>query len=252
MKQTVFILHADDMPRVIELKDPEGGGIYKICSMYEDIIEKQPPALWFGANAFFQLEHLGNYPEDKAREGAMAMLKEWAGKPCPGFLLGLFNANNKKGQEKLLRGKSITPENLICWILQSGRYGGLFSQYSYDAGTPQDLTGRAPIMIDASTSEIKTIGKTDLSEAALLHLVENQKRVISQFVDFPDGSWYCFYRTFRGLSGREAGNQGQHMHFISSVYGVTRETLVAGFLKGACPGNGFHVHLVGYGEEPSR
>ena len=180
------------------------------------------------------------------------MLKEWAGKPCPGFLLGLFNANNKKGQEKLLRGKSITLENLICWILQSGRYGGLFSQYSYDAGTPQDLKGRAPIMIDASTSEIKTIGKTDLSEAALLHLVENQKRVISQFVDFPDGSWYCFYRTFRGLSGREAGNQGQHMHFISSVYGVTRETLVAGFLKGACPGNGFHVHLVGYGEEPSR
>ena len=88
------------------MKDPEGGGIYKICSMYEDIIEKQPPALWFGANAFFQLEHLGNYPEDKAREGAMAMLKEWAAKPCPGFLLGLFNANNKKGQEKLLREKS--------------------------------------------------------------------------------------------------------------------------------------------------
>ena len=240
--------HMDDMPKVIELKDPDGG-VYKICSMYEDMIEKQSPVLWFGACAFFQLTHLGNYPEDKARDRAMAMLKEWVSKPCPIFLLSLFSTNSKKEQEKLLRGKSITPEHLICWILQSGRYGGLFSQYSYDAGTPQDLKGRAPVMIDASKPErIKTIGKTNLSDAALLNLVENQKRVISQFVDFPDGRWYCFYRTFRGLSGREAGKQGQHLHFISFAYGLSRDALVEGFMKGKCPGNGLHVHLSGYWE----
>lgn len=63
------------------------------------------------------------------------------------------------------------PEDLICWILQSGRKGGLFSQYSYDGGVPEELKGRIPIMIDASGPEqIKAIGATDLSDAALMHL----------------------------------------------------------------------------------
>lgn len=30
--------------------------------------------------------------------------------------------------------------------------------------------------------------------------------------------------------------------------GVDREVLVNGFKNGECPTNGFHVHLVGYGE----
>ena len=54
--------------------------------------------------------------------------------------------------------------------------------------------------------KIKAIGTTDLSDAALLHLVENQKKVIAQIVDFSDGRWFCFYRTHRGLEGRESGN----------------------------------------------
>lgn len=149
-----------------------------------------------------------------------------------------------------MRGKSITPENLICWILQGGRRGGLFSQYSYDAGAPKEFEGRIPLMIDASDKKhIKTIGKTDLSDAALLYFVENQKRVIAQFLDFPDSRWLCFYRTFRGLSGRESGGQGQHLHFISSAYNCNRESLVAGFKQGICPSNGFCIHLCGYWDD---
>lgn len=240
------------MPRVLIMKAPDGS-IYKTVSTIEDVIEKQSPAMWFGAYAFFKATQLYELPKGQAKELSFAVLKEWVNRPCPDFLLALFDTNSKKQQESLLRNQSMTPEDLICWILQSGRKGGLFSQYSYDGGVPEELKGRTPIMIDASNPEqIKAIGATDLSDAALMHLVENQNIVIAQIVDLPDGCWYCFYRTHRGLAGRESGKQGQHMHFISSSYGIDRDKFVDGVKKGDCPKNGFHVHLSGTGKQSRR
>ncbi len=234
------------MPRIMVIKAPDGSS-YKIVSTMEDVIEKQSPAMWFGAYVFFKATQVHGLPNDEAKKLSFAVLREWVNKPCPDFLLALFNTNSKKQQESLLRNQSIKPEDLICWILQSGSIGGLFSQYSYDGGVPIELKGRTPIMIDASSPEqIKAIGATDLSDAALMHLVENQKIVIAQIVDLPDDRWYCFFRTHRGLAGRESGNHGQHMHFISSSYGFDRDKLVEGFKRGDCPKKGFHVHLRGY------
>ena len=234
------------MPRIMVIKAPDGSS-YKIVSTMEDVIEKQSPAMWFGAYVFFKATQVHGLPNDEAKKLSFAVLREWVNKPCPDFLLALFNTNSKKQQESLLRNQSIKPEDLICWILQSGSIGGLFSQYSYDGGVPEELKGRTPIMIDASNPEqIKAIGSTDLSDAALMHLVENLKIVIAQIVDLPDDRWYCFFRTHRGLAGRESGNHGQHMHFISSSYGFDRDKLVEGFKRGDCPKKGFHVHLRGY------
>ena len=74
-------------------------------------------------------------------------------------------------------------------------------------GDVEIFAGREPIMIDAANPDKeKSIGKTDLSEAALILFVERQHKVIAQFIDIEDGRWYCFYRTYRGLAGREPGN----------------------------------------------
>ena len=131
------------------IKSPDGS-FYKTISTIEDVIEEQSPAMWFGAYAFFKATQLHGLPKDEAKELSFAVLKEWVNKPCPDFLLALFDTDNKKQQESLLRNKSITPEDLMCWILQSGRKGGLFSQYSYDGGVPEELKGRTPIMIEAA------------------------------------------------------------------------------------------------------
>ena len=72
---------------------------------------------------------------------------------------------------------------------------------------------------------------------------------MAQFVDLPDGRWYCFYRTHRGLAGRESGEQGSHLHFISSAYGIDREKLAKNFKNGESPTNGFHVRLIGFGDK---
>lgn len=236
------------MPRYVEYIAPNGGR-YKVCSMYEDDIEKEYPPMWFCAYLFFFFMHMYGISEDEARQLSFSELKKWVRKPCPEFLLKLYTETRKKDQEKLLRDKTVTSENMICWILYSRRIGGTFSQYSYHKGSGS-LKGRAPLMIDASDeNNIVTVGNTDLSQAALKHLVENQRVVMAQFVDLPDSRWYCFYRTHRGLAGRESGEHGSHLHFISSAYGIDREELVKNFKNGECPTNGFHVCLEGYGDK---
>lgn len=229
----------------MEIKAPDGS-VYKTSSLFGDEIEKVSPTIWIGAYKFYQLTQIGGYPDDEAKRMSIETVKDYASKPCPEFLKKLINKKKKKEQESLLKGQSITTENLISWFLFAGSQKGLFSMYSYDGGAG-DLIGRAPLLIDTSNPEqLVTLGKTDLSDAALKHLVENQHKTIAQFIDFEDGRWFCFYRTFMGLAGRENGNQGQHMHFISYSYGLDREKLVDDFKQGICPKNGYHVRLVGY------
>ena len=230
------------MPRYIEIKAPDGS-VYKVSSMIGDEIEKVHPALWLGAYKYYQLTTIERYPEDVAREMSIESIREYAIQPCPEYLVKLFSATKKREQEKLLKGQIIKPADLLSWFLRAGIMGGLFSQYSYedDGG---NLKGRVPLLVDATDNEhITTIGKTNLSQAALKHLVDNQKKVIAQLIDFEDGSWHCFYRTFKGLSGRESGEQGSHMHYISSAYGLPRQSIVDGFKKGICPRNGYHIRF---------
>lgn len=230
------------MPRYMEIKAPDGS-VYKCSSNIGDNVEKVSPALHIGAYKFYQLTQIAGYPEDVARQMSIDTVREYANKPCPDFMKKLFNKKKKKEQEALLKKQSITSENLISWFLEGGRSKGLFSEYSCEV-PDKELEGRKPLLIDATDPDnIKTVGTTDLSNAALKHLVENQHKVIAQFVDFDDGRWFCFYRTFKGMSGREMGNQGEHMHFISNAYGLDRNTVVEGFKKGECPKNGYHVHF---------
>lgn len=231
------------MPSIIEIKQPQGGR-YVIISTSEDMIERIDPRLWFGAYKFFQMKELAGCSEDEARKESVGTVLYYQRKQCPKYLLDLLVANKKRDQEILLRGQSITQDDLICWFLRAGEIGGLFSQYAYDGGSG-DLSGRAPIFIDASdTNRVIAVGETDLSDAAMKHLVETQNKIIAQIIDFADGRWLCFYRTHRGLAGRESGNHGQHMHFISSAYGVKRTEIIEGFKNGECPSNGFHVKFV--------
>ena len=228
------------MPRYM-VANALDGSTYRMTSSLNDEIERIDPGLWLGAYRMHILEVICKYPENIAREMAWSWLREWVNKPCPDYLVRLYSTHKKKNQESLLRGKTISSSDLICWILYAGHLNGSFSQYGYDEGAG-DLAERSPLLIDANDAEhIITIGQTDLSDAALMHIVENQKKILAQFIYFEDGRWFCFYRTFRGMSGREQGNHGQHMHFISGAYGLNRDALVENFKKGKCPESGFHV-----------
>lgn len=234
------------MPIIKRIETPEGEG-YRVCSMYGDTIEKISPSKWFFSYECFRQTQLFGKPIDKAKELAKLRLKDWHEHDIPKFLKSLFEVNKKKEQEQLLRGNSITSDDLLCWFLYAEHLHGTFSQYSFDIPVNTDLEERAPALIDISNPEkVLSVGKTELSDAALKHIVENQKKGVAQIVDFEDGKWYCFYRTFRGIAGEEPGEHGSHLHFISFAYGVERNVLVSDFMKGKCPGSGFHVRLTDY------
>ena len=237
------------MPLLARIQNKDDGSIYTAISSYKDVIEREDPAKWLYLYSCFQLCEVAGCPKSVAKLIAKERVRTIIRKSCPSFLLSLFDSRKKREQEYLLRDQSVTPENLICWLLQAGVRKGTYSQYGFDGGAG-DLSGRSPVMIDASDPEsIIAIGKTDLSQEALMHLVETQYKVLAQIVDFEDGRWYCFYRTHRGLAGREPGKHGQHLHFILSAYGVNRGDMVENFKNGICPSNGFHVRLVGYYDE---
>ena len=233
------------MPRFVKLNAPDGGH-YLVCSSYEDTIEKVSPIMWFYAYSCFQLREMAGLTEEEAKRMSIDRLRSYGAKKVPDNLRLIFTKKKKKQQELLLQGTSITVDDLICWFLYSEHLGGTFSQYSYDAGSGE-YRGRAPLMIDASNPDhIVSIGKTDLSDEALKHIVEKQQKVLAQIIDFPDGRWFCIYRTHRGLAGRERGEHGSHVHFISSAYGISRDDLVLGFKEGQCPSCGYHVHVDSY------
>lgn len=232
------------MPKITRIITPYEKE-YKICSMIGDTIEKISPSKWFFSYECFRLTWLFGMPIDKAKELANLQLKDWHEHDLPIFLKSLFEVNKKKGQEQLLRGNSITSDDLFCWFLYAEHLHGTFSQYSFDLSVNEDLEERAPALIDISNPEkVLSVGKTELSDAALKHIVENQKKGVAQIVDFEEGKWYCFYRTYRGVAGQEPGKHGSHLHFISFAYGIERDVLVSDFMKGKCPGSGFHVRLI--------
>ena len=48
------------MPRIMIIKAPDGS-VYKTVSTIEDVIEKQSPAMWFGAYVFFKATQLHGF-----------------------------------------------------------------------------------------------------------------------------------------------------------------------------------------------
>ena len=231
------------MPTVFEYKSPKGGTYKGIYSNGGEFIEKVDPLRWLFSYSMFQLTQLGGYSIEEAHNIAIERLKTYASRPCPDYLKELITEGKKKRQERLFKDQVLTPEDLITWFLYVGRLNGTFSEYSFEEKN-EELEGRMPLFIDASDpNNIVAVGKTDLSEAALKHLVEHQNKKFAQIIDLEDGRWFCFYRTHRGLSGRETGDQGSHMHFISSAYGISREDLVEQLKSGEYPTNGYHVHF---------
>ena len=231
------------MPTVFEYKSPKGGTYKGIYSNGGEFIEKVDPLRWFFAYSMFQLTHLGGYTKEQAHDIAVERLKTYVSRPCPDYLKALITEGKKKRQERLLKDQVLTPEDLITWFLYVGRLNGTFSEYFFREKN-EELDSRIPLFIDASDpNNIVAVGKTDLSEAALKHFVEHQNTKFAQIIDLEDGKWFCFYRTHRGLAGRESGEQGAHMHFISSAYGISRECFVNQLKKGVYPTNGYHVHF---------
>lgn len=186
-----------------------------------------------------------------ARRQTEEFFADYPKSDCPIKLRKILRVKGKKEQERLLQGFQFSSDEFMAFLLFAGRQGFLFSQYAYHRAPVENLKDRIPVIIDASGDEVKTVGKTDLSEGALRTIVNQDKRIVAQFLTKGD-RWVCFYRTIKGLSGEEPGKNGHvpHMHFISCDYGLSKEDVIKGIKDGETPTNGYHVRIekLEYGE----
>ncbi len=227
----------------LNIDDPDGNGKYHIREVddfeFVNPIE-QISSLYISSNIWFDKNLL-------VAKGFVAptswideflfkkAVKEWEAEykkiiytPLPDNLFTLLEAKNKDEQKKILKGLSLTSDELIAFIFKAfEKHGYKYSQYKAQhnhKGIDETLLPKV-IHIDDDGS-LKTIGETKLTEGQQRQVVEHRKVTVSKFLD-NDKNWHCFFLTFRSLGGKENYKNGQpHLHYISDKWGIKRNEVL--------------------------
>jgi len=143
----------------------------------------------------------------------------------PENLINILKTDKKKEQINLLKGLSLTSDELIAFIFKSHEdFGYTYSQYKashhHEGLDEKELPAVIHIEEDG---KIHTIGKTKLTEGQQKQVIEHRKVTVSKFIDNGD-KWHCFFLTFKSLGGKEQYKDGHpHMHYISNSWNISRQ-----------------------------
>lgn len=167
-------------------------------------------------------------------ESQRQALKEWEKKyveylrlEIPKNIFDLLVTVSKKKQINLLKGQSITSDQLTAFIIRAYNNSEFtLSQYSavhYPSEIdPKDL----PIVIEIENDNVIKTGQTCLSDNQLRHVVKFRNVTISKFLD-KKPNWHCFFLTFKSIFGGETWHDGKpHLHYISDKFGIPRDKVV--------------------------
>lgn len=173
-------------------------------------------------------------------------LKVLDGIELPHQLTKLLESNLfKKEQTKLLKGVSVSADQLGGLFVQAGSLGYKFSNYRFK-GIPKEYSEKdLPTFIYLKDDgNLDTYGSTSLSEGQLKDLVIRSKFIVARILD--DGKkWHCFYQTKSGVQGKEPGKLGAHphIHYISDSFGVSRDDFIKALKGGRVPSSEVHIQL---------
>ncbi|MBL0048873.1 MAG: hypothetical protein IPP32_12340 [Bacteroidetes bacterium] len=163
----------------------------------------------------------------------------------PENLLSILTATKKNNQVKLLKGLSITQEQLYAFIFRAKtEFDFLFSTYTAEH-LPNGLDpNELPVFIEVKGNEVNKIGQTNLSDGQLKQVMAHRNFVSAMFID-KGSTWHCFFFTFNSVRGKEAWKDGQaHYHYISDKFGIPRAKVVEEIKSGRYHlGNLPHINL---------
>ena len=166
----------------------------------------------------------------------------------PKNFIDLLDCESKKQQIKLLKGQSISPEQMVAFIIKSYKnLGFMFSQYSA-MHYPNGIEAKdMPLFVEIDEDTVNKVGHTTLSDNQLKHVVKFRNVTISKFLD-RGLIWHCFFLTFRSVFGEESWKDGQpHLHYISDKFGITREDVLSELKsKKYNLGNLPHIKFINY------
>lgn len=163
-------------------------------------------------------------------------------------LITLLSSNSKKEQLHLLKGLSITPDQLVAFILRANKdFGFTFSQYSSEFHTTGINKKDLPLFAEIDGEIVNKIGKTALSDKQLKHAIKFRKVMVAKFID-NETNWQCFFLTYKSIFGGESWQNGQpHLHYISNKFGLSRERVLKELKsKEYKLGNLPHINFIGY------
>jgi hypothetical protein len=194
------------------------------------------------------------YFEKKANEMIVGYCDKCEATEIHDNFLQLLKTDRKKDQVRLLRGMSISPDELMSLIFKSySVYGYLYSKYHFK-NLPTGFEERKlpKIFRILEDGSIHKIGDTDLSDKELKHIIANRKVIISHFFE-KDDIWHCFFLTYKSIGGEENWKDGQpHFHYISSSFGVSKDDFIESMRTGKYRSTSVHVDLLEYGEQPNQ
>lgn len=205
----------------------------------------------------FNLRTPGFPPEILERILYKNAVKDWNIKytelvntPIPENFARLLLGNSKKQQLKLMKGQSLTAEQLTALIFKAHlEYNYTFSFYSarnFNKGIDRTTL---PKLMTYIKGKIKTVGKTSLSHGQLKQVFEQQNVIVARFIDRGE-EWHCFFLTFKSLEGKENWKGGQaHLHYISDKFGVPRSEIVTRLKSGNYISTPVHISLLEYGNQ---
>jgi hypothetical protein len=166
----------------------------------------------------------------------------------PENFISVLTAGSKKEQVKLLKGQSITPDQLLAFLFRAHtEFGFSFSQYIGEHNHKGLDVSQMPIVVEIKDNEVRKVGKTTLSDGQLKHAVDQRKVIVSKFLD-NGKEWHCLFLTYDSIKGKETWKNGQpHYHYISDKFGIPREKVVEqlksnNYSLGSLP----HIDLLDY------
>lgn len=246
----------------VKIPDPEGKGSFSIFSS-EDV-EYADPIKYF-LNSFvtthfidlketallkFPSIHPNSLDEpilEKSAAFAEKFMKGIISTPIPENLVSLIKSTSKKEQQKLLKGFSLTTDELLSFICNAWtQHGFSFSEYIVEHQPKGFENKQLPRLAHKNAdNEIKSIGKTSLTNGEIKNLIDHRSITVSKFIDKGD-VWHCFFLTYKSLKGEEAGEK-PHLHYISSAWGLPRKQVLVqlkskSYSLPSLPHIDFHTH----------
>jgi hypothetical protein len=198
----------------------------------------------------FPTKFIDDFVLKKANNGWEEKYQEHLKTEIPNNFLLLLNSKSKDEQIKLLKGQSLTPDQLFALIFKAWTdFGFSFSQYSVEHHHNGIDTTDLPQVVVVKDDIVKKVGYTPLSDGQLKHAVKHRQTVVSKFFD--NGNiWHCFFVTYKSLRGEETWKEGQpHFHYISDKFGIKRDVVLSelrskNYKLGSLP----HIDFLNFGD----
>lgn len=149
----------------------------------------------------------------------------------------------KKDQMKMLRGLTLSIEQLGGIFLQAGKRGYKLSTYQFEI-KPKRIKDLPSYVFLNNKGELIKSDDTELSDNELKTYLDAKYYTNVRILD--NGKhWHCFFQTKRGVMGNEPGDYGSkpHIHYFSDSFGVSKKYFIDRIEGGRLPASPVHILL---------